>query len=171
MSKYTMTLRQIKENEIDIFKDIQYPIFDEYYRSTLNNNIINHYYFHEIGVETIGRFLFNLKARMSLIMPYYNKMYETTLLDQRIMDNYDVTETITNSSKDLTSDTPQGQIDLETSKYVSEISQHDDTTTRTMSGNIGIQTDADAIEKYRGSLLNVDLMIINELTDLFMQIY
>ena len=43
--------------------------------------------------------------------------------------------------------------------------------TRKMQGNIGVQTDADAIIKYESSLKNVDLLVFNELEKLFMQIF
>lgn len=52
-----------------------YPIFDESYRSTLNDKIIRHYYFHEIGFETAGQFAWFLRTKMHEIMPYYNQLY------------------------------------------------------------------------------------------------
>ena len=58
-----------------------YPIFDEVHRQVLNNKILKHYYFQEIGFETEGRFLFELNRKMNEIMPYYNKLYQSELLD------------------------------------------------------------------------------------------
>jgi hypothetical protein len=40
-----------------------------------------------------------------------------------------------------------------------------------MKGNIGVQTDADAVNKYISSILNVDMMIIDELEELFMGVF
>lgn len=54
-----------------------YPIFDETYRQTLNDKIIRHYYFHEIGFETAAQFAWFLRTRMHEIMPYYNQLYES----------------------------------------------------------------------------------------------
>ena len=40
-----------------------------------------------------------------------------------------------------------------------------------MQGNIGVQTDADAIKKYEEVLRNVDEEILNKLEVLFMGVY
>ena len=74
MATYTMELREIIENNCNIF-DFKYPIFKEEYRKTFEENFINYFYFREIGVETVARFKHNLKTQLNLIMPYYNKMY------------------------------------------------------------------------------------------------
>lgn len=52
-----------------------YPIFDERYRSVLNNRIIRHYWLREIGLETVSQFRWYMRAKMHEIMPYYNRMY------------------------------------------------------------------------------------------------
>lgn len=57
-----------------------YPIFDEAHRSVLNNKIIRHYYTREIGAETVGRFRMFVRDAMSLIMPYYNQLYESEIV-------------------------------------------------------------------------------------------
>jgi hypothetical protein len=43
--------------------------------------------------------------------------------------------------------------------------------TRTMEGNIGVQTDADAIIKYWQSLRQIELEIFKQCDDLFMGVY
>lgn len=53
----------------------KYPIFAEEHRYTLNDKIINHYYFNEIGAETVAQFAWFVRNRMNEIMPYYNKLY------------------------------------------------------------------------------------------------
>lgn len=58
----------------------QYPIFNEQYRSQLNQKIIDHFYFREIGSETPDRFNFYLERKMNEIMPYYNQLYESEML-------------------------------------------------------------------------------------------
>ena len=52
MSKYTTELRWVIENGYDLQLN-EYPIFDENYREELNQKIINHYYFREIGLDFI----------------------------------------------------------------------------------------------------------------------
>ena len=78
MSNYTVELRKVDERLIDDALS-HYPIFSEEYRSTLNSKIKNHFWFNEIGHETIDIFLFQLKVKMNEIMPYYNQMYESEL--------------------------------------------------------------------------------------------
>lgn len=87
MSKYTTQLRWIIENAeangIDKYKAVgldSYPIFDEIHRKTLSDKIINHYYFREIGVETVELFRFMMQRQMNEIMPYYNQLYKSELL-------------------------------------------------------------------------------------------
>lgn len=78
MSNYTVELRKIDERLIDDALS-HYPLFSEEYRSTLNSKIKTHFWFNEIGHETIDIFLFQLKVKMNEIMPYYNQMYESEL--------------------------------------------------------------------------------------------
>ena len=79
MSRYTIELRYLIEGNYDLgLKD--YPIFDESYREQLNNKIIQHYYFREIGFETEALFKNRLNQKMNEIMPYYNQMYESELI-------------------------------------------------------------------------------------------
>lgn len=80
MSKYTTELRYIIENNFDIGLK-NYPIFDENYRELLNQKIINHYYFREIAMETAELFKRYLNTTMNEIMPYYNQLYKSELLE------------------------------------------------------------------------------------------
>lgn len=100
MSKYTTELRFIVEsyagnsqsvgyNSIDgnitkalpkIF-DFYYPIFDEKYRSVLEKKIVKHFYTREICEETVGLWKLRLDAKLNEIMPFYNKLYESELLE------------------------------------------------------------------------------------------
>lgn len=79
MSNYTIELRKIDERLVDDALS-HYTIFSEDYRSTLNSKIKTHFWFNEIGHETIDIFLFQLKVKMNEIMPYYNQMYEAELV-------------------------------------------------------------------------------------------
>lgn len=58
-----------------------YPIFDEGHRAILNNKIIRHYYFREICCDSPERFNFYLETKMDEIMPYYNQLYKSELLE------------------------------------------------------------------------------------------
>lgn len=109
MSKYTTELRWVIENGYDLQLN-EYPIFDENYRDELNQKIINHYYFREIGFETVGLFRFYLKQTLNEIMPYYNQLYESALLEIDPLNTINFTETLTrtkigNNTKNFNEDT------------------------------------------------------------------
>lgn len=109
MSKYTTELRWVIENGYDLQLN-EYPIFDENYRQKLNQKIINHYYFREIGFETVGLFRFYLKQTLNEIMPYYNQLYESALLEIDPLNTINFTETLTrtkigNDTKNFNEDT------------------------------------------------------------------
>ena len=57
-----------------------YPIYDEEHRAALNGRLIRHYFLREIGVETPEMFAYYMDEAMRLIMPAYNKMYESELM-------------------------------------------------------------------------------------------
>lgn len=70
--------------------DFEFPIFDENYRSVLERKILKHFYTREIGEETVGLWKLRLDTRLNEIMPYYNKLYESELInfDPMIDTNY-----------------------------------------------------------------------------------
>jgi hypothetical protein len=71
----------------------KYPIFDENYRSVLENKILKHFYTREIGFETVGLWLLKLNQKMSEIMPYYNQFYESQKLSFNPLVNVDTSQT------------------------------------------------------------------------------
>lgn len=60
--------------------DFDFPIFDEKYRLPLEIKILRHFYTREICEETVGLWKLRLQDRMNVIMPYYNKLYESELI-------------------------------------------------------------------------------------------
>lgn len=87
---YTSTKEIIEKSRKNIF-DFDYPIFDENYRSVLETKIIKHYYTREIGAETVGLWKFWLDERMNRIMPYYNQLYKSELLEFNPLYDTDIT--------------------------------------------------------------------------------
>lgn len=100
MSKYTTELRYVCEhyaglensmgysNINDVIEqsrkwvfNFKYPIFDEAYRPVLETKILKHFYLREIGTETVGEWKLLLDMKMNEIMPYYNQLYESTLVE------------------------------------------------------------------------------------------
>ncbi|HJG96243.1 MAG TPA: hypothetical protein K8V90_03965 [Romboutsia timonensis] len=94
MANYTIELRKILSSR-DIFKAINYDFYEETYKPIFEEKFIKRFYFREIGVETIERFLVNLETTLNEIMPYYKHLYQTTTYKYDPILNYDVTETIT----------------------------------------------------------------------------
>lgn len=79
MAQYTIELKTLLKMGFHLKLD-GYPLFDEEYRKVLNNKIIQHFYFREIGQETPDRFNFMLERKMCEIMPYYNQLYQSELI-------------------------------------------------------------------------------------------
>lgn len=114
MAVYTVQLKTLIENHFDIgLKD--YPIFDENYRNILNEKIINHYLFNEIGMETAELFKFYLNTTMREIMPYYNQLYKSELLEFNPLYDTDLT-TVYDKTNDNTSTTDSNNYSYNKSK-------------------------------------------------------
>ena len=71
-----------------------YPIYQESARATVNDAIIRRYWMNEIGAETAARFAWNLNDALSLVMPYYNQLWEMKVLDASHLVGEDFTETL-----------------------------------------------------------------------------
>ena len=205
MSKYTTTIKVLKDNNFNFGLD-SYPIFDENYRNTLNQNILYHYYENEIGFETAPLFRFYLNQKLNEIMPYYNELYKVQkkLIDENLLlNNVNLTETLhgsnttetsstsqsTNKGKNLFQDTPQGNISQQDinaqNVYATNITLNDNSINdnsnangsgtneyiKTIIGNNGGKFNIDVLNDIKNNLMNIDLMIINELNDLFMGIF
>ena len=216
--------------------DFAYPIFDEAYRGVLETKILRHFYTREIGAETVGLWKLWLNTRLNEIMPYYNKLYKSELLEFNPLydfevtrenkttrtgtkeDNGERTEATTrsqigsasgesqnvNKNNNYFSDTPQGGVgNLENLTYLTNasIDTGNETSTSSNSSNLsdtgsvsgtnkvnsvindtvdyletvkGKQSGASyakLLEEYRSTFLNIDMKIINELSDLFMNIW
>ena len=242
MSKYTTELRFICESKAGLYDSVgfnqiddvisnswnkifdNFPIFDESYRSVLCSKILKHYYTREISAETVGLWQLWLNTRMGEIMPYYNKLYESALLEfdpfkdtnysrnhggtftgdtvrngrSEIDVDNSVTSNGTSNSKNLFSDTPQGAItNIENESYLTNATLIKDTDTNTTNtdGNSTTQntettgiTNTDnwietivgkqctvsyskLLQEFRDTFLNIDVMIINDLGDLFMNLW
>lgn len=271
MSVYTTQVRFICEAEAGLKKSVGYddvntviqnaipkifsfdwPIFDETYRNVLETKILKHYYTREIGLETYGLWKLKLDTKLNEIMPYYNQLYKSALLEfnpfydvdltrnhtgkktgtealkgnvdingQVIVDNHGNVNTTDNTTVDNTttsenidkySATPQGAIeDLRNDKYLTNAriitdanksngttngktdtstDSTTDTTTNTtttttnnttinntedyletVKGKQGTQSYAGLLLEFRETFLNIDMMVIEDLSELFMNIW
>lgn len=142
MSKYTVDMRWLQETNWDFgLKD--YPIFDEDYRNVLNKKILQHYYFGwEIGYETPQLFTYYLNQKMREIMPYYNQLYKSELIEIEPLTRLDWGETyhrsnITTEDKDGTYKNKTDDVYTATHTDVLNVSTHDtdDGTSKTTDSN------------------------------------
>lgn len=235
MSKYTTELRficeeltgydesqsysqtnQIIQKSAPLIFDFSYPIYDNSYKSVLEEKIIRHYYTREICSETYGRWKMFLEEKMNLIMPYYNQLYKSTLLEFNPFYDVDLTtdsnrkinhdenttaksntendNTSSSKSTDAYSDTPQGSLQnvenmtyLTNARIVNDNSQSKDTGNYNGSGTRlydntddylehvigkrGGQSYSELLNQYRDTFLNIDRDIINDLSDLFFNLW
>lgn len=188
MSKYTISIKNLMKNGFD-FGLNTYPIFDESYRAILNQNILYAYYEDEIGFETPELFKVYLNRTMERIMPYYNNLYmaQKELLTEGMFNNIKFTETSnrktdseTNTKgKGLFQDTPQGAISMtefDDQNYATNLTLNNDNSVgtgnedyiRTIVGNNGNRYPAELLSTIRNNLVNIDNLIIDEISDLFM---
>lgn len=110
MSKYTTEVRFICENkagrevsggfsEVDNILSASWnkiftgnvPFFDESYRAPICQKILKHYYLREIGFETVGVWLLKMNTKLAEVMPYYNELYKSTMLEFNPLFDTDIT--------------------------------------------------------------------------------
>lgn len=87
----------INSSHVNIF-NFDYPIFDNRYRAVLEKKILRHFYTREICDETVGLWKLRMCDRLNVIMPYYNQLYESALLEFNPF--YDTDYTRTGNVKD-----------------------------------------------------------------------
>ena len=197
MAQYTLELRKIVSSK-DIFKSIDYELYNNDLKPIFEDKFIKRFYFREIGVETVNRFIINLEQTLNEIMPYYKQLYDTTLLKYDILNNNEVIEEITreiikadkslilgtNSSTGTSFDTPITSTNNYRSKpsFINEGVENIDTKnqtegnttenfTRTFKNNQSNVSKQDLILKQRELIVNIDKMILDELEILFMQVF
>lgn len=188
MSKYTTEVRFICENSaglsesegadnIDSILDkcwnkvfnFDFPIFDENYRQVLCRKILKHYYTREIAHETVGRWKLALNAKLNEIMPYYNQLYKSELLEFNPFYDVDLTRSREGSgTSNRTSNNTE--TNSGTSKNVSSGSSTNniDTLNRfsdTPQNSMDTQGIADSVPLTTVTKVNEDNMTTNESTD------
>lgn len=132
MSKYTTQVRFICETVSELEESVgydsvntviaaalpkvfnfQFPIFDEAYRTVLETKILKHYYTREIALESVGLWKLKLDAKLNEIMPYYNQLYKSQLLEFNPFYDVDLTtdhKLIRNEKADQTATTVTAEI-------------------------------------------------------------
>jgi hypothetical protein len=92
MAKYTVELGEVAKSGLKIF-NFEYEFYDESKKNDFEKKFINHFYFREIGVETVGRFQHYLKCKCDESLPYYNMLFKTAQIEYDLLNNYNLTET------------------------------------------------------------------------------
>lgn len=255
MSKYTTEVRYICESlaglndskgadSVDDIILLAYPkifttkaeLFNEEYKAILYPKILKHYYLREIGAETVGIWKLWMNTRLEEILPYYNQLYKSTLLDFDPLEDVNLSRTHTreeennetndsnrglvsenkttteqtlstttdNTRRDLYSDTPQGALTgVENENYLTNARKITDDNTQnqtnngstditlnenetqkqnrvgnvqenyseTVKGKQGMNTFSKMLTEYRDTFLNIDQLVIEEFSDLFMTLW
>lgn len=212
--------------------DFNFPIYDEKYRNVLCTKILKHYYTREICAETVGLWKLWLNSRLNEIMPYYNELYKSAMLEFNPLYDVELTtthttknngstdtvgsssatakgnnstninNTLSGTNKNLFSDTPQGALDnVDNEKYLTNATkivdnrteesidtndyndnrtnERNDKVTATnteeyiesIKGKNGGVSFSKMIMEFRKSIINVDSLIIENLSDLFFNLW
>ena len=108
MSKYTLELRYIYEDENYKLFDFPYNLYDNDLKPWFEEKFFQHFMFYEIGFDTIGMFKQRLMSKLNDIFPYYKQLYETEIRSKGIdfMLNKDLKESYV---RELTSNSNSNQ--------------------------------------------------------------
>lgn len=153
MSKYTTELRYICETEAGLSEsvgyskikdviakaipkifDFDFPIFDENYRNVLEMKILKHYYTREIGLETYGLWKLKLDTKLNEIMPFYNQLYKSALLEFNPLYEVDYSKTGNRDSSGTRDNTENNSETYDESVDTNE--SHDDSTDNSSDGTL-----------------------------------
>lgn len=112
MTKQTLELRDLVESGVNIW-DFEYPsYYKDAAKAEFEKKVIEHFYFRQIGAETVGRFLHYFRRTVREIMPLYIQRYESVDLmkdpEIRPLDNYNMIEELTRSTTEEGSENTTG---------------------------------------------------------------
>lgn len=122
-------------------------------REELNQAILNHYKYREIGFETIGRFLDELEIAMNEIMPYYNQLMFTQDQDYNIIYNVDY---VRDTTRNLESETEGKAKTNATSTDTSESSSETSGTSENYGKNVTSDTPQNSLKITNKNINDVD---------------
>lgn len=176
MSKYTTELRYICETEAGLSEsvgqtkikdviakaipkifDFDFPIFDESYRNVLETKILKHYYTREIGLETYGLWKLKLDTKLNEIMPFYNQLYKSALLEFNPLYEVDYSKTGNRDASGTRDNTENNSESYDESIDYNE--SHDESTTNSNEGTLTKGTTTTTTNYYsdtpQGAISNV----------------
>lgn len=188
MAKVTIELKNLlKIESFDLF-DFEYPIEDVGWKEELEQDIINYFYFHEIGQETVDRFKHVFSSKLKLLMPFYNEMFRSKMmvldpilthkLEETMEDNSSINSTVTGNSDTVFTEYPEHttMIDnIPSNKSEGNSTQAQGTSSardykKVIQGLQGGDPNK-LLGEYRKNIININQMIINDLKHCFILIY
>lgn len=166
MAKYTAELRTLIDNDIDIFdfeytrsSDSQAIVSDE----DLEQGFINHFYFREIGFETLERFKHKIKTQWLESLGEFDKLLVAYNEDINVKSN------VGTNTKSVSkyNDTPKNSLDF------GEQSTHATSITDGLLKNTGYanMTEIELLDIYRRNIQDIQTNFYNSFDNLFMQIF
>ena len=145
-----LTLKQrLEVGRVNLFKDIDYPIFNENYRSEFETKFIRYFYNKEVGFETEQLFKFELETWLQINMPYYNQLFESELLEYDPLTNIAMqfdqdlkSDTSLDTTKDSQEDSTSNSVTQSSFEHDTQRDTETDTTTnRTQNTKTDTTTD------------------------------
>ena len=93
-----------------------------------------------------------------------------TNVNNTISENNNITSSKLTNNKNVKSDL-DNTFNSSLKSNSNEVRKETETNTLTSKGNIGVTSSAELLEKWRKVIINIDDLIINECSDLFIQVY
>ena len=166
MSKYTAELRTIIGNNFDIF-DFVYTRDPKSIAILSNDDLqkgfIDHYYFREVGFETLERFKHKLKTQWLESIENFDKLL--VAFNESINPKVNMSSNTQNTS--VYNDTPKNALDFGTE------ATHASSITHNTQNNTGLAglTEIEALELYHDKLKDIVSEFYDSFDNLFMQIF
>lgn len=204
MANYTIELYKVINDVLngdltELFPE--YELFDNEHKQELEQKVVNHYYFNEIGFETYEMFEQRFKTKWLEIIPLANKYFQAVsdpkllefindtrtriyTLDKTGNSNSGEHETTTDNGV-VFSDTPYTNYPASANYSTTKTDSSNTTTNKQTVGSIMSSLDkfdetvsglngmtyAEAMLKYKNAIFDVDMYIIGELRELFMEVF
>lgn len=166
MSKYTAELRTIIANDLKIF-DFEYTRTEESQaiisNEKLEEGFINHFYFREVGFETLERFKHKLKTQWLESIANFDKLL--VAYNEDINTKSNIGSSVDNTS--IYNDTPKNALDFgEQGTHATSITDNKQKS----KGYAGV-TEIELLEIYHNKLKDIETEFYNSFDNLFMQIF
>lgn len=166
LAHYTEVLGNIVDYMgINIFEGMEYTLYTppefepEAYKAAFERKFIDHFYFWEIGQETIQKFIFYFQERWKTLITIYNKVFEAW--DITHVEDIFTNDVFTSDFKNIYNDAPKGVVDFD--------NNHATNYTTGNNNNKGLrgQTKADAIDRYISVMIEPNTLFFDNFQSLF----